>query len=82
MDCSLPGSSVHGILQARILEWLAMPSSNITDYCLVTCRVLWIPGLSEGSGALLLWDRHPHAASTPLPGTHPWLILIHCYLLL
>ena len=21
MDCSLPGSSVHGILQARILEW-------------------------------------------------------------
>ena len=24
MDCSLPGSSVHGILQARILEWLAI----------------------------------------------------------
>ena len=24
MDCSLPGPSVHGILQARILEWLAM----------------------------------------------------------
>ena len=27
MDCSPPGSSVHGILQARILEWVAMPSS-------------------------------------------------------
>ena len=26
MDCSLPGSSVHGILQARILEWVAGPS--------------------------------------------------------
>ena len=26
MDCSLPGSSVHGILQARILEWVSMPS--------------------------------------------------------
>ena len=25
MDCSLPGSSVHGISQARILEWVAMP---------------------------------------------------------
>ena len=25
MDCSLPGSSVHGILQARILEWLPCP---------------------------------------------------------
>ena len=28
MDCSLPGSSVHGILQAKILEWVAMPSSR------------------------------------------------------
>ena len=28
MDCSLPGSSVHGILQATILEWVAMPSSR------------------------------------------------------
>ena len=27
-NCSLPGSSVHGILQARILEWVAMPSSR------------------------------------------------------
>ena len=26
MDCSLPGSSVHGILQARILEWVTFPS--------------------------------------------------------
>ena len=26
-DCSPPGSSVHGILQARILEWVASPSS-------------------------------------------------------
>ena len=28
MDFSLPGSSVHGILQARILEWVAMPFSR------------------------------------------------------
>ena len=28
IDCSLPGSSVHGILQARTLEWVAMPSSK------------------------------------------------------
>ena len=25
MDCSQPGSSVHGIFQARILEWVAVP---------------------------------------------------------
>ena len=28
MDCSPPGSSVHGILQARILEWVALPFSR------------------------------------------------------
>ena len=28
MDCRPPGSSVHGISQARILEWVAMPSSR------------------------------------------------------
>ena len=31
MDCSPPGSSVHGILQARILEWIAMPSSRVSS---------------------------------------------------
>ena len=31
MDCSLPGSSVHGILQVRTLEWVAMPSSRRTS---------------------------------------------------
>ena len=28
MDCSPPGSSIHGILQARILEWVAIPFSS------------------------------------------------------
>ena len=28
MDCSLPDSSVHGILQARILEWVAISYSR------------------------------------------------------
>ena len=28
MDCSLPGSFVHRILQARILEWVAVPFSR------------------------------------------------------
>ena len=28
MDCRPPGSSVHGILQARVLEWVAIPSSR------------------------------------------------------
>ena len=28
MDCSLPGSSVHGIFQARVLEWVAIAFSR------------------------------------------------------
>ena len=31
MDCSPPGSSVHGILQVRMLQWVAMPSSRGTS---------------------------------------------------
>ena len=31
MDCSPPGSSVHEILQARILEWVAIPYSKGTS---------------------------------------------------
>ena len=30
MDCSLPGSSLHGILQARVLEWGAIAFSKVT----------------------------------------------------
>ena len=31
MDCSLPGSSVHGIFQARVLEWVAIAFSRYAD---------------------------------------------------
>ena len=51
MDCSLPGSSVHGILQARILEWVAMPSlrgssrprdqTHVSDVSCIGRRVLY-----------------------------------------
>ena len=33
MDCSLPGSSIHGIFQARVLEWGAIAFSK--DFCIV-----------------------------------------------
>ena len=36
MDCSLPGSSIHGIFQARVLEWVA-----ISEYHLVSTEYLW-----------------------------------------
>ena len=34
MDCNPPGSSVHGILQARLLEWVAISFSNVYTYIL------------------------------------------------
>ena len=37
MDCSLPGSSVHGIFQAIVLQWGAIAFSNIIYYMLNTC---------------------------------------------
>ena len=43
MHCSPSGSSVHGILQTRILEWIAMPSSRessrLQDQTWVSCIV-------------------------------------------
>ena len=32
MDCSLPGSSIHGIFQARVLEWVAIAFSSMEYY--------------------------------------------------
>ena len=45
MDCSPPGSSVHGMLQTRIMEWVAMPSSRGSswpgDWTRISC-VSWV----------------------------------------
>ena len=55
MDCSLPGSSVHGIFQARILEWVAISFSressqprdqtrvsSIADRRFTQAQILWL----------------------------------------
>ena len=43
MDCSLPGSSIHAIFQARVLEWLPLPSPNFlsTSWENDECSVSW-----------------------------------------
>ena len=41
MDCSLPGSSVHGIFQARVLEWGAIAFSVLPPYLIVK-EDLWL----------------------------------------
>ena len=44
MDYSLTGSSVHGILQARILEWVAYPVSRGISRARNRTRVSYIAG--------------------------------------
>ena len=47
-DCSLPGSSVHGIFQARILEWAAIAFSRIyvcielIHFVVQHCKVIYL----------------------------------------
>ena len=59
MDCSPPGSSVRGILQARILWWVAMPSSRGSSWprdptrllCLLHWQVASLPIVPPGKSA-------------------------------
>ena len=44
MDCNPPGSSAHGILQARILEWVATSFSRESSWPCRICRVSFIAG--------------------------------------
>jgi len=64
MDYSPPVSSVHGVLQARILEWIAMLFSSESESCSVVFNSLQLYGLYSpwnspgqntevGSGSLL-----------------------------
>ena len=41
MDCSLPGSSVHGILQARVLEWGAIAFSDPLALAIIISCLTW-----------------------------------------
>ena len=41
MDCSLPGSSIHGISQARVLEWVVI-SFSILDSILKSKDITWL----------------------------------------
>ena len=65
MDCSLPGSSVHGILQAGILEWVVMPSSressqprDQTHNSYISCIGRWVLYHYRNLGSLTVCTCH------------------------
>ena len=56
MDCSPPGSFVHGILQARTLEWVAIPF----------CGTSYDPGIEPGSPTLQMDSLLPEPPGKPM----------------
>ena len=63
MDCSSPGSSVYGILQGRILEWVAIPSP---------------PGDLPDSGKESRSFMSPALAGGFFTTNSPWEALVNC----
>ena len=59
MDCSLPGSSVHGIFQERVLEWDAIAFSNRTDAAAAAKSLQSCPTLCDPT------DGSPPGSSVP-----------------
>ena len=66
VDCSLPGSSVHGIFQARVLEWSAIALSTtillvfhklISPVNCGSMKVIWL--LDDSAGSLPALDLSP-----------------------
>ena len=85
MDCSPPGSSVHGILQARILEWVAISISRESswprDRTRVSCiagRFFTKPSLSRhanvGSASPSSQFYRGHKLSKPSPLEAIWIL--------
>ena len=77
MDCSLPGSSVHGIFQARILEWVAIAFSRRTLQWVI---ISWATTLRKISGYKVIiarvWKRlssmSHHGLALHLGQLHYW----------
>ena len=57
MDCSLPGSSVHGIFQARVLEWVAISFSRGSSW-------------PRDQSWFQKWNRREGGRAQPLEGLH------------
>ena len=76
MDCSLSDSSIHGIFQARVLEWVAIAFSSW-----LLLQAIWSSFLSPG---LLLPFNSIFSLSVfqPISSCYPLLFFPHCFLFL
>ena len=69
MDCSPPGSSVHGILQTRILEWIAISFSRGSSWPKYRIQISCIAG-----GFFITW-----ATRESLNSRSPWSFTVVCF---
>ena len=73
VDCNPPGSSVHGILQARIPEWIAIPFSRGSsptqgqNLGLQHCRQIFYHLSHQGSPRILQWGACPFSRGSSSP---------------
>ena len=74
MDCSLPGSSVHGILQARILEWLQFSSVQ----SLSRVRLFATPWIAAHQASLSITNSRSSLRLTSIESVMPSSHLILC----
>ena len=83
-DCSLPGSSIHGIFQARVLEWDAIAFSDLVRFSSVQfssvaqlCPTLCdpmncsTPGLPVHHQLLEFTQTHVHQVNDAIQPSHP-----------
>ena len=78
-DCSLPGSSVHGILQARLPEWLAIPFSRGSSWPRDWTRVSYIAGRfftvwATREAQLLLGQEHMECNIFAVAAQRRWFV--------
>ena len=81
MVCSSPGSSVHGILQARILEWVAISYSEgsspprdwtLGQLCLLNCRGEFLPLAPPGKAIFTRMSEKLSVELCPCQESRTW----------
>ena len=83
MHCSPPASSVHGILQAKILEWVAMPFSRskyqFSSVQLLSCVWLFVtPWIAARQASLSITNSFSSLRLTSIKSVMPSSHLILC----
>ena len=85
-DCSLPGSSLHGILQARVLEWVAISFSRGSSWPRDRTQVSCIPLSHQGSPEEVSGKTKPSSRTSSLQNCEKikfcglsHLVILFCY---